>query len=318
MEDDIKKNSPNNNVLCNRAALEQNVERGLLGNGVDDECDTRQHSNGVVVYSADDNSEEKPRDSWRCFKNRPYLMGTLVSSVTLAAILIAFFLGKWSKADAVSCQRALDSRVGNESYLASNSVDYPAPTITEQFPVTYGNVGTPIVRLPRDVSPVHYDLLFNLRNLHERRFAGTVSILVRCDNDTDTILLHVGNEITLDNVELQESDGRKNEIKILKWSRKTKPPLLTIRTINGMKQNSFYVLKIDFSTVVCGERSGFVCGNNENVDGPEKVFIATKFEPNFARTAFPCFDEPHLKATFNLSVVRTREMTVLTNTPSLK
>jgi len=34
--------------------------------------------------------------------------------------------------------------------------------------------------------------------------------------------------------------------------------------------------------------------------GEMKYIIATKFEPTYAREAFPCFDEPALKAKFDL------------------
>lgn len=309
--DDTKNNSVSNSIVRNRAALEHTtvVEKGLLANG-DEECNLGKHSNGVCVIS----STNKPRDCWNFCKNRPILMCAFISFITIVLILLTFFIGKWSNYG-VSCSNLIENVVRNETHRESSVVDS-----TNRFTERLSNfAGTPIVRLSTNISPIHYDLSFNLRTLHERRFTGSVSIHLRCNNDTDMILLHAGKEVTLDNVELfTETDGRKTEMKILKLLRLNKSPLLTIQVKHNMKQDSFYILKIDFSSIVCGERTGFVCGNNEYVDSPEKVFMATKFEPNFARTAFPCFDEPHLKATFNLSVVRTREMTVLTNTPSLK
>jgi aminopeptidase N len=44
----------------------------------------------------------------------------------------------------------------------------------------------------------------------------------------------------------------------------------------------------------------------------------TKMEPHYARRMFPCFDEPALKATFNITVLRKSSHVALSNMPLIK
>lgn len=41
----------------------------------------------------------------------------------------------------------------------------------------------------------------------------------------------------------------------------------------------------------------------------------TQFEANDARSAFPCFDEPEYKATFQLTLTYEKDLLVLNNMP---
>jgi aminopeptidase N len=61
--------------------------------------------------------------------------------------------------------------------------------------------------------------------------------------------------------------------------------------------------------------SGFFRAKYKSEDGDDVFLLTTQFEPCYARTAFPCFDEPNLKATFDLELEVPAHFTALSNMP---
>lgn len=48
-----------------------------------------------------------------------------------------------------------------------------------------------------------------------------------------------------------------------------------------------------------------------------RALLASQLEPTFARYVFPCFDEPALKATFNITIIHHPSYVALSNMPKL-
>ena len=84
------------------------------------------------------------------------------------------------------------------------------------------------------------------------------------------------------------------------------------------------VLSIGYSGVMNNDMAGFYRSRYKPVSEPSpsvpKVgdfhfMFSTQFESCDARRAFPCFDEPNLKATFDVSLEIPKDLTALSNMP---
>lgn len=74
------------------------------------------------------------------------------------------------------------------------------------------------------------------------------------------------------------------------------------------------VLAVDYVGVHNEKMAGFYKSSYEDAKtGERKYMVVTQFEPTDARKAFPCWDEPALKATFDVTLVVPSHMTALSN-----
>lgn len=70
---------------------------------------------------------------------------------------------------------------------------------------------------------------------------------------------------------------------------------------------------IDFLGHVRDDLSGLFASHFTRPDGSQGDIIMTHMEPTYARRAFPCFDEPALKATFTVSLVADASLASISN-----
>lgn len=72
-------------------------------------------------------------------------------------------------------------------------------------------------------------------------------------------------------------------------------------------------LTIEFNGAINESSNGFYKTKCLWRDGTVRYSAATQFEAANARKAFPCFDEPSFKASFDVIVVADKSRTVLSN-----
>ncbi len=148
-------------------------------------------------------------------------------------------------------------------------------------------------RLPRGVVPLRYELRLE-PDLEGFAFAGTVGIDVEVLRATDEIVLNAAElEIAggdLDGVALAgvEYDGE-HERAVLGLGETARP---------GTSR-----LNLSFTGTLNDQLRGFYRSTFTDDDGDERVIATTQFESTNARRAFPCWDEPDLKAVFEVTLV---------------
>jgi len=73
------------------------------------------------------------------------------------------------------------------------------------------------------------------------------------------------------------------------------------------------VLEIQYNGKVSENLVGFFKSKYKDEQGNDKYHFLTKFEPTFARGCFPCWDEPAIKATFDITLVVPKDLVTVSN-----
>jgi len=146
-------------------------------------------------------------------------------------------------------------------------------------------------RLPRTVSPQHYDLTF-APNLAAETFDGEETIDVTNNLAATSIKLHAM-EITFKEVTI-ESRGTKQTAAV------TPNPADETVTLTVAKPIDVgpATIHISYSGILNKNLKGLYLGQANG-----RKYASTQFEAAAARYAFPCFDEPEMKATFTVTAI---------------
>ena len=87
----------------------------------------------------------------------------------------------------------------------------------------------------------------------------------------------------------------------------------TIKFGQAIAAGSDAQLKLTFTGILNDNMAGFYRSSYKDKNGETKYIASTQMEPTDARRAFPCFDEPALKAKFTVTLIADKSMTCLSN-----
>ncbi len=165
----------------------------------------------------------------------------------------------------------------------------------------------PSYRLPRNVVPEHYALVLR-PDLAHAAFDGEAIIDVRVGELSSEVVL---NAAELDLVEARFArEGQEDRPATVSYRPEEEQAILVP---SRPLEPGAYTLYIRFTGQLNDLLRGFYRSKFRQANGEEAWLAATQFEATDARRAFPCWDEPDLKASFGVTIVADESLTVLSN-----
>ena len=163
-------------------------------------------------------------------------------------------------------------------------------------------------RLPRTAVPSSYVITLE-PDLATATFSGEVVVDLDVVDPTDRLVLNAA-ELQIDRAELVDGDEPVRGTVTLDAGREQ----ATV-AFDDVIDPGRHRLRLAFAGVLNDQLRGFYRSTYRDEGGVEHVMATTQFEATEARRAFPCWDEPDLKATFDLTLVVDEGLTVVSNSP---
>ncbi|XP_002015856.2 aminopeptidase N [Drosophila persimilis] len=172
-------------------------------------------------------------------------------------------------------------------------------------------------RLPTALEPQHYDIrILTHLNASDLRFEGAVRIDLLVLQATRNITLHARN-LRIDKSGISLTGGEERQcLSDMDIELNEVYDYYTLHLCRDLELGQTYQLTMHFESSLNATESGYYNSSYTDAASQEKHYLAvTQFSPTFARQAFPCFDEPPWKATFNVTLGYHKRYTGLSNMP---
>src|SRR5690348_5399952 len=157
-------------------------------------------------------------------------------------------------------------------------------------------------RLPETARPENYKLTFT-PDLEKANLAGNETIAIRVLKPTSEITL---NAVDIDFHEVTITSGGTTQKAAVKLDKEKEMVVLTVEKPLAAGPATVH---ITYTGILNSEMRGLYLGK----DDQGRKYAASQFEATDARRAYPSFDEPDYKATFDITAIADKGMAAISN-----
>ncbi|XP_066414870.1 aminopeptidase N [Molothrus aeneus] len=178
-------------------------------------------------------------------------------------------------------------------------------------------------RLPATLKPEFYNVSLqpflkpDANNMYI--FKGNSSVVFLCEEATNLILIHSKKlNYTMQgsfHATLQAEDGDSAPAISRTWL-ETPTQYLVVQLDTPLKQGQRYRLSSSFTGELADDLAGFYRSEYTDNSGNKQVVATTQMQAADARKAFPCFDEPAMKASFTVTLIHPYGYGAISNMPA--
>uniref|UniRef100_A0A8C9SUC0 Aminopeptidase n=1 Tax=Scleropages formosus TaxID=113540 RepID=A0A8C9SUC0_SCLFO len=177
----------------------------------------------------------------------------------------------------------------------------------------------PNMRLPKSLIPdryrvylqVHLDSKASNVTRETFTFSGNSTVKFKCTEATAWIYIHCKD---LNVTFLRAMDEKQSTVEVKNVTvKKDESNFLEIELRDTLRANETYYLITAFSGPLVHDSAGLYIIEYRENEGSQRYLATSHMQPTDARKVFPCFDEPHMKAVFEVTIIHRKDTIALTN-----